>query len=537
MQDEEGNLRSLTTQEIKKESLEKIKEFTRKPWLVHDIKGKTFGQRIVTDVRETFFIMSTLVARTAGKRLKYGSVYDLAKDLEEADDVEEVLKKWKASGLRSKPLKGLKIVIEAAHTPSGTLAKTALEKLGAEIIVLHENVRELSGEHTADPSKDKNLFDVKKELIEKDADFGLAFDLDGDRCAVIYRDAHDEIISMPPDVLMTVMLKFFVEECGYDEKSLKKDRKKGLAVVRDVLGTEGVEKTAETLGIDTYQTDTGYVYLKEKAKQLKADGYIVPMYGESSGHGWLHVTGEIENPITLISLFGVMINKYKKEHSKSENLVDNIVKKNTVIPYKRSGRFDPKFHKEFLEELFRSDKLSDKDQEDIKQSKIPQKVIALGKDRVIRQIQKDFSKGKTINTQLGILKVKKLLTDSKDNMYRYADIRFSLNKEYIGRFVFRASANDPNFVCSFESPYEADEQGNDIDPKKTNNNHSLVGSALMTWLDVNKFSPISDESVEFKNKAIVMPAQQKYAVEFVNIYAQPQKIASERVQKQQDSSY
>jgi phosphomannomutase len=299
-----------------------------------------------------------------------------------------------------------------------------------------------------------------------------------------------------------------VGSCGYDVPILKAEGRAGVAVIRDVLGTESVDMAAQRLGAEAHQTDAGYVFLKARRKELMQEGYVVPIYGESSGHGWLQVTGPIENPLVITAIFGVMVAEYKKSHSdETAYACEGLVKTNVSAPYRRSGRFDPGFHASLLRVLSgkaailpeaQRTKLGIVDWTHDTEGKMPQAIIAMGKDYVIRRICEDFATGTVIQTTVGELKVDRLDAYEEEGIYRFADIRFSLNGAYIGRFIFRASANDPNFVCSFEVPYASDEQGNNRTPEATQRNYNLVGAVMLDWLERKEFSPISDTTREFK---------------------------------------
>ena len=501
IQGKDGELESLTTKQIKRDSLKHIQRLIANPEEISRMKVE-LGSYSVDNIDGNFVRMAALVARVASQRL---NIHKLATEFRQRRNQPlAVLSEWENKVGQSKILKGLKVVIEGSHTPSGPIAKEVFERLGAEVILLHPEVKLLSGDHKADPSKNVNLEDVKWKTKETKADFGLAFDLDGDRVAVIFSKISEDMESLPSDNLIAMLLPF-LKKCGYDPQRVIKHGKKGVAVVRDVLGTEAADKTADLLGIETFQTDAGYVFLKAKVKELKEAGFVVPVYGESSGHSWLEVSGVFENPIVLSSLVGIMIKEYKDKYPNSEHAFEEVVKENIAVPYRRSGRFDPKFHPN----LFRiiSDNMSPEQRAEVdnwtykSEGKIPQQVIAFGRDYVIRKMCIDFAEGTTFTTTLGALTVESLDAYEEDGMYRYADIRFNLDGEYVGRFVFRASANDSNFVCSWEVEEKVDET---TWRNKSQKIYDLIGAVVMNWLDKNEFSPISDGSVCFKNKENVI---------------------------------
>jgi phosphomannomutase len=548
----EGELNSLTVPEIKTESRSIIEGLVGNP---DNIKAaaaaNTPGTYSTEDIKEGFVKMSALTARLAANPQPGRTVFDLDEAISTAPDVAELLKTWMQNVPPSRPMEGRTIVIDGAHTPSGALARKVFEALGARVILLNGEPRELSGMHRADPSKKANLAATMLAMTREKADLGLAFDLDGDRCAIMYakKDVPQEVLAgfsrfdhnksdeinnkdldtigvalsnyiedMPPDNLIAVQLEFLIKQCGYTKEALAAKGKKGIVVIRDVLGTEAVDKVAEDLsrktGIDIkcVTANAGYVYLKRLRAKYEAEGYVVAIYGESSGHGWTRATGPIENPITLSAMFGVMYSNYTSSPATLGRSVKDMMDEKIVVPYRRSGRFDPLYDKEFIKMLAALPEVPQQAKEQYASGKIPQIVIALGQDYVIRHIQKDFKVGNVVETGFGKLEVAQLDTWKDDGLYRYADIRFNLNGKYAGRCIFRASSNDPNFTCSFETPYIKDESQNDKYPEITRARFALVGGIFMNWLETQheiergksvSFSPISDRP--FKNNMMVLP--------------------------------
>ncbi|NLE65459.1 MAG: hypothetical protein GX606_06055, partial [Elusimicrobia bacterium] len=175
-----GNVRSLTTPEIQIESLRMVREIVADPSRIDEMKGDSFGTLSRERVEEAAIRFNTAVGITAARN---GSLYDLGRDIKEGDaeaKVEEVL-----ASSSEKPLAGLKVVIEGSHTPSGPVAAGAFENLGAQVEGLHLDGREISGLHDADPSIARNRAALERRIIETRADFGIAFDLDGDRGAIV----------------------------------------------------------------------------------------------------------------------------------------------------------------------------------------------------------------------------------------------------------------------------------------------------------------------------------------------------------------
>lgn len=81
--------------------------------------------------------------------------------------------------------KPLKIVIDCGNGVAGILAPQLYQALQCEVIPLYCDVDGRFPNHHPDPGQPENLIDLKKAVLEHEADLGLAFDGDGDRLGVI----------------------------------------------------------------------------------------------------------------------------------------------------------------------------------------------------------------------------------------------------------------------------------------------------------------------------------------------------------------
>ena len=121
--------------------------------------------------------------------------------------------------------------------------------------------------HEADPLKEENLVDLKKEIIKQKADLGISVDGDGDR--VFFVDNLGKTIS--PALIRGLLAKIFLEDrpgakIGYDIRPGK--------ITEDLIKENG--------GIPVL-TRVGHSLIKEQ--MLKENIYFA---GESSGHFFLN---------------------------------------------------------------------------------------------------------------------------------------------------------------------------------------------------------------------------------------------------------
>ncbi|MFM8937957.1 MAG: phosphomannomutase/phosphoglucomutase, partial [Actinomycetota bacterium] len=117
--------------------------------------------------------------------------------------------------------------------------------------------------HEANPIEPENLKDLQKLVLEKNADIGLAFDGDADRCFLV--DERGELVS--PSVLTALIA----------ERELKKNP--GAAVIYNLICSKTVPNVIEENGGKAIRSRVGHSFIKK----LMAEHNAV-FGGEHSGH-------------------------------------------------------------------------------------------------------------------------------------------------------------------------------------------------------------------------------------------------------------
>lgn len=87
----------------------------------------------------------------------------------------------------------LKVVIDAGNGACGPIAVKIFKNLGCNVIPLYIEPDGLFPNHIADPHNHETLKDLQKKVLEEKADFGVAYDGDGDRAG--YVDNKGKILS------------------------------------------------------------------------------------------------------------------------------------------------------------------------------------------------------------------------------------------------------------------------------------------------------------------------------------------------------
>jgi phosphomannomutase/phosphoglucomutase len=157
----------------------------------------------------------------------------------------------------------LKIVVDAGNGATGPVAPTLLEELGCEVISLHCEVDGSFPHHGPDTGNEENLQDLVREVLASKADFGVAFDGDGDRLAVVTGSGR----ILPTDTLLMLFAKDVVS------------RNPGADVVYDVKCSRNLAQLVTSLGGRPVLWKTGHALMKEKMLETGA-----LLGGEFSGH-------------------------------------------------------------------------------------------------------------------------------------------------------------------------------------------------------------------------------------------------------------
>jgi len=160
------------------------------------------------------------------------------------------------------PLEGLKVVIDCANGASYVSAPEAIRELGAEVIIIHN---EPDGTNINKKCGSTHMDDLQTYVIQVEADLGLAFDGDADRCLAV--DEKGNIVD--GDQLMAICAKHMKEN-----GTLKKN-----TVVATVMSNLGFFKMGENHDIHIEQTKVGDRYVLEN---MIENGYNLG--GEQSGH-------------------------------------------------------------------------------------------------------------------------------------------------------------------------------------------------------------------------------------------------------------
>ena len=160
-------------------------------------------------------------------------------------------------------IRPLKVVADAGNGMAGHTVPTVFEGLPIDLIPLYFELDGTFPNHEANPIDPANLRDLQKAVIEHQADIGLAFDGDADRCFVV--DEKGEIVS--PSVLTALIA------------TRELAREPGATIIHNLITSRAVpEIIAEHQGTPV-RTRVGHSFIKAKMAETNA-----VFGGEHSGH-------------------------------------------------------------------------------------------------------------------------------------------------------------------------------------------------------------------------------------------------------------
>jgi len=157
----------------------------------------------------------------------------------------------------------LKVVVDAGNGVAGPIGIQTLESIGAEVIPLYCDIDGDFPNHHPDPSEPDNLRDLIHFVQRTGADFGLAFDGDGDRLGVVTKQG--EVIF--PDRLLMLFAKDVLS------------RNPGATIIYDVKCTGHLAGQILRHGGSPIMWKTGHSLIKAKMKETDSE-----LAGEMSGH-------------------------------------------------------------------------------------------------------------------------------------------------------------------------------------------------------------------------------------------------------------
>ena len=210
-------------------------------------------------------------------------------------------------------IRPLKVVVDAGngmagHTVPAVLGTGAgLPALPLDIVPLYFELDGTFPNHEANPLEPANLRDLQAAVVEHDADLGLAFDGDADRCFVV--DQHGDPVS--PSAITALV--------GLREVAKELEAGRTPTVIHNLITSRAVPDLLQAAGATTVRTRVGHSFIKAQMAQHDA-----VFGGEHSAHYYfrdfffadtgmlaaLHVLAALGGQPHALSVLGEMYSPY-----------------------------------------------------------------------------------------------------------------------------------------------------------------------------------------------------------------------------------
>lgn len=178
----------------------------------------------------------------------------------------EILKPWVEHALSFvdlKQIKPYKIVIDAGNGMAGKVMPEVEKHLPGEFVNLYFKLDGTFPHHFPNPLIEENLADIRAKTTEVKADFGIAFDADGDRA--FFLDENGKTVT---GTVLTAMMA----------KSLLK-KNPGATILYNAICGRIVPETIKKHGGKRIRVRVGHTIIKQKMREHDA-----LFAGEHSGH-------------------------------------------------------------------------------------------------------------------------------------------------------------------------------------------------------------------------------------------------------------
>ncbi len=197
-------------------------------------------------------------------------------------------------------IKPLKIAVDAGNGMAGLTFPVVSKHLPIKITPLYFELDGTFPNHEANPMKVETLQDLSKTIRNEKLDFGIAFDGDGDRMALVDENGQPLSGSMTCALLADYVLK----------------KNPGATIVHDLRMSRSTIELINKMGGKTVRSKVGNTIIKELARQENA-----AFGGEITGHFMLRDNYFVDSglvaaliAIEVLSTAGFTLSEFVKRH-------------------------------------------------------------------------------------------------------------------------------------------------------------------------------------------------------------------------------
>lgn len=208
-----------------------------------------------------------------------------------------------------KPLTGYKIVVDAGNGAGGFFAAQVLQVLGAD--TTGSQFLEPDGNfpnHSPNPENQVAMNSIKAAVLANKADFGIIFDADVDRSAIVSGKG----IEINKNLLIALLAAMVLEE--YPNSW----------IVTDSITSTGLSQFIHEQGGKHHRFKRGYKNVINEAKRLNEQGQSCQLAIETSGHAALKENYFLDDGAYLIAKILIKMAKLGQKGIKIESLIEKL---------------------------------------------------------------------------------------------------------------------------------------------------------------------------------------------------------------------
>ena len=222
-----------------------------------------------------------------------------------ADYAEHCLKFIDTDGLRP-----LKIVVDAGNGMAGKMLPPLFEKLPFEYVPMYFELDGSFPNHPPNPIEPENVEELQRRVREEDADFGVAFDGDADRCFIVDEGG----VTIAGDILAALIAKNVLE------------KEPGAAIIYSAVCSRALPELVRREGGTPVRTKAGHSIIKPVMRERDA-----AFGGEHSAHFYFRDNFFADSGIIAMLTVAELVGRQKGPISDLISPID---------PYVRSGEIN-----------------------------------------------------------------------------------------------------------------------------------------------------------------------------------------------------
>src|ERR671916_360254 len=181
----------------------------------------------------------------------------------EESDIAEDYAKHCLTFINTDDLRPLKVVVDAGNGMAGKMLPPIFEKLPFEYVPMYFELDGSFPNHPPNPIEPENMEELQERVVAEDADFGVAFDGDADRCFVV----DEKGVTISGDLLATLIAKNVLE------------KEPGATILYSAVCSKALPELVERQGGTSIRTKAGHSIIKPQMRENNA-----AFGGEHSGH-------------------------------------------------------------------------------------------------------------------------------------------------------------------------------------------------------------------------------------------------------------